>query len=207
MREMKRPLPCLRIRSKALKRFGLPVLALVALSLAACGGDGGGSSVTAKGGPKLSTAGLAPPLAKNIRQANRIIDGDGDLLKEKLASLRGFPIVVNQWASWCEPCRFEFPFFAAAARRHRSEIAFLGIDMQDGKGDAKEFLEELPVPFPSIFDPDASYISSIGGGRASPTTVFIDSKGEVVNVHPGAYASLDALERDIERHTNPSKKS
>jgi cytochrome c biogenesis protein CcmG/thiol:disulfide interchange protein DsbE len=184
----------------------VPVLALVVLALAACGGDGGGASVTAQGGPKLSTAGLAPPLARNIRHANRIIDGDGDLLNEKLASLRGFPVVVNQWASWCEPCRFEFPFFASAARRHRSEIAFLGIDMQDDKGEAKEFLEELPVPFPSIFDPDAAYISSIGGGRASPTTVFIDARAEVVNVHPGAYASLDALERDIRSYAVPRQK-
>jgi cytochrome c biogenesis protein CcmG/thiol:disulfide interchange protein DsbE len=201
---MERRLPFPRISSRALRRLGIPVLALIVLTVASCGGDaGGGSSVRAKGGAKLPTAGLAAPLARNIREANRIIDGDGDLLKEKLATLRGFPVVVNQWASWCEPCRFEFPFFASAARRHRSEIAFVGIDMQDSKGDAKEFLEELPVPFPSIFDPDATYISSLGGGRASPTTVFIDTNGEVVNVHPGAYASLDALERDIERYAKP----
>jgi cytochrome c biogenesis protein CcmG, thiol:disulfide interchange protein DsbE len=194
--------------AKAVRRIGVGALALIVLTIAACGGDGGGgSSVRAQGGAKLPTAGLPAPLARNIREANKIIDGDGDLLKEKLASLRGFPVVVNQWASWCNPCRFEFPFFASAARRHRSEIAFLGIDMRDGKSEAKEFLEELPVPFPSIFDPDASYISSIGGGRASPTTVFIDSKGEVLNVHPGAYASLDALEGDIERYANPSKES
>jgi cytochrome c biogenesis protein CcmG/thiol:disulfide interchange protein DsbE len=183
----------------------MPLAALLALLLAGCGSDGGGASVTARGGPKPSTDGLPAPLAKNIRQANRIIDGDGDLLKEKLAPLRGFPVVVNQWASWCDPCRFEFPFFVSAAKRHRSEIAFLGIDMRDSKGAAKEFLEELPVPFPSIFDPDAAYISSIGGGRASPTTVFLDSEGEVVKVHPGAYASLDALERDIQLYAKPGK--
>lgn len=197
---MKRALPCLRIGPSALGRSGIPVFVLVAaLSLASCGDDGGGASVTAKT-PKPPTGGLPPPLAKNIREANTIIDGDVDLLKQKLASLRGFPVVVNQWASGCDPCRFEFPFFASAARNHRSEIAFLGIDMQDSKGAAKEFLEELPVPFPSIFDPDAAYIRSIGGGRGSPTTIFLDSEGEVVKVHTGAYASLDALERDIQRY-------
>jgi cytochrome c biogenesis protein CcmG, thiol:disulfide interchange protein DsbE len=203
---MRRRLPFLGTGSGAPKHLGMPVLALIVLTVAACGGDaGGGSSVNAKGGAKLRTAGLPAPLVRNVREANKIIDGDGDLLKDKLDTLRGFPVVVNQWASWCEPCRFEFPFFSAAARRHRSEIAFLGIDMQDSKGDAKEFLEELPVPFPSIFDPDAAYISSIGGGRASPTTVFIDVEGEVVSVHPGAYASLDALERDIQRYAKPRK--
>jgi cytochrome c biogenesis protein CcmG, thiol:disulfide interchange protein DsbE len=197
---MTRALPCLRIGPRALGRSGIPVFMLVAaLALASCSDEGGGASVTAKG-PRPSTGGLPPPLAKNIRQANTIIDGDGNLLKEKLVSLRGFPVVVNQWASWCDPCRFEFPFFASAARRHRSKIAFLGIDMQDSKGAAKEFLEELPVPFPSIFDPDADYIRSIGGGRGSPTTVFLDREGEVVEVHPGAYASRDALERDIQRY-------
>src|SRR5688572_10137668 len=78
----------------------IAVLAWIVLAVAACGGDaGGGASVRAKGGAKLATAGLPPPLARNIRDANKIIDGDGNLLKQKLASLRGFPVVVNQWAS------------------------------------------------------------------------------------------------------------
>jgi cytochrome c biogenesis protein CcmG, thiol:disulfide interchange protein DsbE len=118
-------------RTKAFRPLALPVLFLIAVALAACGDSGGGPSVTAKGGPKPSTAGLPAPLARNVRQANRIIDGKGDLLTKKLETLRGFPVVVNQWASWCDPCRFEFPFFSTAAMRHRTEIAFLGIDMQD----------------------------------------------------------------------------
>jgi cytochrome c biogenesis protein CcmG/thiol:disulfide interchange protein DsbE len=195
------------IRPKAMRSFLMPVLVLGAITLAACGDRDGRSSVTPKGAPRVPTAGVPAPLARNIKQANRILDGPGDLLEVKLDSLRGFPVVVNQWASWCEPCRFEFPFFSSAARRHRSEIAFLGIDMRDNKEDGKRFLEELPVPFPSIFDPDAEYIRSIGGGRNSPTTVFIAPGGEVVSVHPGAYASLDALERDIERFSLSSKKS
>jgi len=196
-----------RIRSRKSRAFVIPLLILAAVALAARGDGGGGSSGTAQGAPRVSASGVPAPLARNIKQANRILDGSGDLLKEKLGLLRGFPVVVNQWASWCDPCRFEFPFFSSAARRHRGEIAFLGIDMQDTKEDGRKFLEELPVPFPSIFDPHAEYISSIGGGRVSPTTVFIDRSGEVVSAHPGAYASLDALERDIQRFARPSKKS
>ncbi|MGH2978655.1 MAG: TlpA family protein disulfide reductase, partial [Solirubrobacterales bacterium] len=183
----------------------MPGLLAAALALAACGGSDGGGSVRAAGAPKLTTADLPKPLARNVRQANLIIDGAGDLLTRKLRQLRGFPVVVNQWASWCEPCRFEFPFFQTAARRHRAQVAFLGIDMRDSKDDAKRFLEEIKAPFPSIFDPDAAYISSIGGGQASPTTVFIDRRGEVVSVHPGAYASADALEADIARHALPRR--
>jgi cytochrome c biogenesis protein CcmG/thiol:disulfide interchange protein DsbE len=183
----------------------LPGLLVAVVALAACGGDSG-ETVRASGAPKLTTADLPRPLAHNVRQANVILDGSADLLQRKLAQLRGYPVVVNQWASWCDPCRFEFPFFQAAARKHRAEVAFLGLDMRDSKEDAKRFLEEVRAPFPSIFDPDAAYISSLGGGRASPTTVFIDRRGEVVSVHPGAYASADALEQDIRRFAGPRRR-
>jgi cytochrome c biogenesis protein CcmG, thiol:disulfide interchange protein DsbE len=186
--------------------LGLPVLLAAAVALATCGEEGGGESVRARGAPKLATKDLPRALARNVAQANVIIDGPGDLLQARLKRLRGFPVVVNQWASWCDPCRFEFPFFQAAARRHRAEVAFLGIDMRDGKDDARKFLEEIKAPFPSIFDPDGAYISSLGGGQASPTTVFIDRRGEVVNMHPGAYASLDALEQDIEQFARPRRR-
>lgn len=189
-----------RTRRRA-SRLGLGIALTVALVAAGCGasGDDDLASVKAANAPRLPTAGLPRPLAANIRQANRIIDGPGDQLTKKLNALRGHPVVVNQWASWCDPCRFEFPFFQAASRRHRTEVAFLGLDMQDDKDSARKFLEELPVPFPSIFDPDAGYTSSLGGGQSSPTTFFIDARGKVVSVRPGAYANPAQLEADIER--------
>jgi cytochrome c biogenesis protein CcmG/thiol:disulfide interchange protein DsbE len=133
----------------------------------------------------------------NARQANVILDGPGDVLKQKLEALRGYPVVVNQWASWCGPCRYEFPFLQSAARTHRREIAFLGIDMRDNKGDARNFLKRIPSRFPSIFDPNASYTRKLGGGRVSPTTFYLDRNGKVVHVTMGAYASLARLEGDI----------
>ena len=186
-------------------QLALPTLAVAAIVIAGCGSDGG--TVRAKNAPHVSTAGIPRPLARNIRQANTILDGKGDLLQRKLATLRGYPVVVNQWASWCEPCRFELPFFQAEAELHKKDVAFLGIDMQDKKGDARKFLEEIPLLFPSIFDPDASYITSLGGGRASPTTVFIGRKGDVLSVHVGAYASQNAVEADIHRFAKPGQRS
>src|SRR5919198_3080385 len=178
-------------------------LALVgAVAIAGCGGGGGGS-VSAGNAPRIPTAGVPAPLARNIKQANVILDGRGDLLKQRLSALRGYPVVVNQWASWCEPCRFEFPFFQSAARRHASSVAFLGIDMQDTKGGGKKFLKSIPSIFPSIFDPRASYIGSLGGGRVSPTTVFLDRNGKVVHVSQGAYASLARVETDIQQYAKP----
>jgi len=175
-------------------------LASAALIVAGCGGSDGGQSsadATTTAAP-VKEKGVPPKLAAVRAQANEILD-EGQL-EPTLANLRGHPVVVNQWASWCEPCRAEFPFFRDSAQSHATEIAFLGIDMQDDRGDAEAFLEELPVPYPSIYDPSAKEIASLGGGIVSPTTVFIDEKGEIVNVFQGSYASRTQLEDDIERH-------
>ena len=69
-------------------------------------------------------------------------------------SLRGYPVVVNVWASWCGPCRFEFPHFQRAAAAYGKRVAFLGIDSQDSDDAAATFLREEPVPYPSYTDPD-----------------------------------------------------
>ncbi|MDP9377323.1 MAG: TlpA family protein disulfide reductase, partial [Actinomycetota bacterium] len=55
---------------------------------------------------------------------------------------------MNQWASWCGPCRYEFPFFATLARRYEGEVAFLGVNSQDSREPALKFLKRQPVPFP-----------------------------------------------------------
>lgn len=141
---------------------------------------------------------IPAPLAENRAEANEILE-DGSL-EPKLSDLRGHPVVVNQWASWCEPCRAEFPYFRDAAASHAGDVAFLGIDMQDDRGAAEEFLAELPVPYPSVFDPSARQIASLGGGIVSPTTVFIDERGTIVEVFQGAYSSRAQLEADIDRY-------
>jgi thiol-disulfide isomerase/thioredoxin len=103
-------------------------------------------------------------------------------------------------ASWCGPCRFEFPFFQSQATKHGDEIAFLGVDSDDPEDAAATFLEELPVPYPSYVDPDSEIAESLDADREFPATVFIDSSGEQVFVHRGGYASEDDLAAEIERY-------
>lgn len=169
------------------------------VAIAAAGGSGGGGSAAAPP-PKL-TAGQRHGLPRQIRaelsEANRVIDTP---LQTELAKLRGVPVVVNQWASWCHNCKFEFPFFQRESRRFRKKVAFLGLDSQDSQGNAEAFLRQHPVSYPSVFDQDASQAASIGGGRSWPSTVFFDPSGQVVNVHIGAYPTQALLRGDIERY-------
>ena len=152
-------------------------------------------------GESADDAPSAPPRqAERLARQPRLLGGGLAAYEAQLARLRGTPVVVNQWASWCGPCRFEFPFFRAAAGRYSGRVAFLGVDTRDGRAAAREFLRERPVPFPSFFDPDGAIARSYRGDLGMPATVFYDRAGRVVERHYGAYASQAKLEEDIRRH-------
>ena len=183
--------------------------ATAVLVLGACGGmDDEGTSAAdvapssvraAPPAPKLP-AGAPAALRANAADANRLAGEGTAALKARLAKLSGHPVVVNQWASWCGPCRAEFPYFARAVERHGARVAFVGIDALDGRGAAERFLAEQPPGFASIFDPDGDATRSIGGGRGAPMTVFIDAGGRTVHRKFGAYRDAAALEADIRRY-------
>ncbi len=168
-----------------------------ALALAACGAE---SPDPGSPGSRPSTAGLPPALADNVSRADKIIGEGESAFHAHMRTLRGHPVVVNQWASWCESCRFEFPFFRDATIEFREQVAFVGLDSDDEEGPAKEFLEEFQVGFPSIADPDASVARSLGGGRSWPMTFFFDENGNQVHTKTGAYATAELLEQDIRRY-------
>ncbi len=140
------------------------------------------------------------PLADLKAQENRLLDGEPEAFRERLAQLRGHPVVVNQWASWCGPCRLEFPFFRDQARKLEGQVAFLGVNSKDSREEAAAFLEQLPVPFPHYYDPDASIARVFRGGRSWPTTAFYDAKGELAFTHQGQYRSEADLAADIRRY-------
>jgi cytochrome c biogenesis protein CcmG/thiol:disulfide interchange protein DsbE len=177
-----------------------------ALALGACGasGDGGagvapGSVKAAPPAPKLP-AGAPAALRANAADANRIVGEGTDALNARLAKLDGHPVVVNQWASWCGPCRAEFPYFARAVARHGGRVAFVGIDALDSRGAAEQFIAQRPPGFASVFDPDGDATRSVGGGRGAPMTVFIAADGRTVHRKLGGYPSAAALEADIRRY-------
>ncbi len=187
----------------ALRPLAALPIALAALALAACGGSDSPRSHAATKTTGAATKRLAnapAALKANAADANTIAGEGTSALNLRLAGLKGHPVVVNQWASWCGPCRAEFPFFSDAVVEHGDEVAFLGIDFNDDRDAANQFLEELPPGFASIYDPGGDASRSIGGGRIAPTTFFFGPDGKRRYTKLGGYADADALEADIRRY-------
>jgi cytochrome c biogenesis protein CcmG/thiol:disulfide interchange protein DsbE len=103
------------------------------------------------------------------------LDGEGDL---SLESLRGKPVVLNFWASWCGPCKDEAPLLQEASERWGDKVAFVGIDVKDFRGDARAFLERFGVTYPNVYDGKGSTIGRYGV-TGYPETYFIDAEGRV----------------------------
>ena len=176
----------------------LALFALV-LTLAGCGEE------DPPKGPDLPSqleqlTGAPPKLARLHRQANQLLDGGPDAFKKQLEELRGYPIVINKWASWCAPCRAEFPTFARVAAKLGKRIAFLGVDGNDNDANAREFLDEYPVSYPSFKDPTLKIVELMKATFGFPATVFYDSKGEVAYLKHGPYREDAELVADIERY-------
>jgi cytochrome c biogenesis protein CcmG, thiol:disulfide interchange protein DsbE len=145
-------------------------------------------------------AGAPQPLAELHAQSNELLTGGKDAFVARLRSLRGHPVVVNKWASWCGPCRAEFPIFQNVATERGREIAFVGVDGRDKRPAAASFLERFPIPFPSYEDPDEDIARSLDVPANYPATVFIDADGKPVFTHQGGYRSAADLTADIERY-------
>jgi cytochrome c biogenesis protein CcmG, thiol:disulfide interchange protein DsbE len=136
-------------------------------------------------------------LASLHEQAGQLL-GSGSALAARLKTLRGYPVVVNAWASWCPPCRTEFPLFGAAAARYGRRVAFVGVDTNDAASDARTFLASHPVSYPSYQSTSAD-LGWLAGIEAMPTTVFVNRAGKVVEVHPGQYETEGTLIDDVQR--------
>jgi cytochrome c biogenesis protein CcmG/thiol:disulfide interchange protein DsbE len=172
------------------------------LALAGAVATGCGSGEPERSASPASFERLAdapPPLAALYRRPSALLDGGKEAFQEQLRKLRGFPVVVNAWASWCGPCRFEFPFFQRQAVKRGKRIAFLGVNSQDHEPDAREFLAEYPLPFPSYKDPDEE-VARVFGVAFLPSTGFYDRRGKLAYLHQGGYQSEAALAEDIERY-------
>ena len=196
--------------SRAAKSTLLCAALTLALGGAGCGEGEPGDPGAGNPESELSVAeatvpleGAAPELVALREQANEILDGGLAAFRSRLAELRGIPVVVNKWASWCGPCREEFPFFQSQAIERANDVAFLGLLTDDGRETGATFLEQLPLPYPSYLDEDQEIAGDLNARVGFPSTVFFNAAGEPTYTKIGPYPSEESLAADIDRHASP----
>jgi cytochrome c biogenesis protein CcmG/thiol:disulfide interchange protein DsbE len=145
-------------------------------------------------------AGAPAPLAALHAQSSALLPGGERAFARRLAALRGHPVVINKWASWCGPCQAEFGVFQRVATARGKAVAFLGIDGSDKRPAAERFLRAHALPYPSYEDPDEAISRSVEAPANYPITVFRDARGRTAFIHQGLYASAGDLRADIHRY-------
>jgi cytochrome c biogenesis protein CcmG/thiol:disulfide interchange protein DsbE len=117
----------------------------------------------------------------------------------RLADLRGHPVVVNFWATWCPPCRYEIPLLADAYQAHAADsLIVLGVNGRDQELSTRavqKFVADLQVPFPVLLD-EKGRVRRRYRLRGLPTTVFVGPDGRVRAVIQGPFTA-EALQQNL----------
>lgn len=178
----------------------LAIASLVCAALLAGCGAHAKSAAPSKAAELKAFKGSPPALAAVHKQGGQLLGGGTAAFNARLAALKGHPVVVNKWAAWCGPCRQEFPVFQKVSVRYGRRVAFLGVDGQDNAGDAKRFLSQYPVSYPSYADPNLKIADEMNAVGAFPTTVIYNARGKIVQRHLGPYTKAADLVADIKRY-------
>lgn len=149
----------------------------VLLAVAACGRDAA---------PAASPAATLAPGA--------LVPATPASFEATLRSLRGTPVVVNYWATWCVPCADELPRLVAAAERYAGRITFLGVDVEDDRAAAQDLVERFGIPYGSLEDPTKAIFRDqrlLG----VPATHFFGADGSLVFAHNGEILDDELAEK------------
>jgi len=145
-------------------------------------------------------AGSPPALAALHAQGGALLEGGPSAMKARLAALKGYPVVINKWASWCVPCKEEFAAFQRVSAEYGRRVAFIGIDSEDPKrADAQAFLKSFPVSYPSYYDPSGQLGVQVTDSSFIPVTVFKPLHGQPF-IYQGQLPSASRLREEVERY-------
>jgi thiol-disulfide isomerase/thioredoxin len=182
----------------------IALVAVVVIGLTEAGGNAPSDGAAAKpfdvASAQRKLAASPGELGKLYSESDQLLSGGKPAFEKRLRALRGTPVVINKWASWCRPCRAEFPIFEHVAATHGTSVAFIGLNGKDKAPAAKRFLDSEPLPYPSYEDPNEDIARSLEAPSYYPTTVFLDKNGKMAFIHTGEYASEGQLTADIRRY-------
>ena len=148
-----------------------------------------GYGVLSKGEATLAIGDPAPD--KTLPQ----LDGSGS---GSIAELRGKWVLVNFWASWCEPCRQEAPVLESFQQSHRNGFTVLGINLDDATGDARDFVAEYGLTYPQLRDGDGRERRDAYGMTGFPESFLVDPQGKLALIHRGPVTA-----RYLQDHVEP----
>ena len=142
---------------------------------------------------RFGTGRAAPPLPSRVLVPPKVT----------LASLRGKPVAINFWASWCSPCQKEAPDLERVAQALHGRASLVGIDWTDGAGSARSYVNQHHLTYPNLIDADG-VAGQAYGLNGLPTTFILDARGKITAVLRGPQ-SADALLRAL--HLAPGTSS
>jgi thiol-disulfide isomerase/thioredoxin len=178
-----------------------PVVAttlVVGALLAACIGRDGSNDPTVTDAPPAPTPAVNATTADLLpTDVAELPSFDASTFDSLLGELRGTPVLVNVWGSWCGPCRDEATTLNDAHERFGHDVQFVGVDILDSRGSARGFMEEFGSRYPSVFDPPGAIRDALGL-LGQPVTLLYDRSGEIVERWVGAVPA-DELGPALER--------
>lgn len=180
-----------------MKRIGLMVL--LVFVLAACGGQSNGNlpdgaervtldkfpTTIGQGFPQAVLNDSAPPALLKLGQTPpdfTLLLPDGR--HATLSDLKGRPVLINFWATWCPPCRAEMPELLQAARDY-PDLVMLAVNVNESATEVSQFAEQFRMDVPVVIDPQGA-ISNRYNVSGLPTSIFLHPDGTIIDVRPGA---------------------
>ena len=167
-------------------RRAFPLAALLGVALVACAGGSTGDPQVAGTTPAV----VVSPVPSLPTTVDELPEMDVAGYHALLGELNGTPVVVNFWASWCQPCRAEAPRFTTAAATFGDRVQFVGVDILDDRDSARGFIADHGLTYPNVFDPVGSIRTDLGS-IGQPVTAFYDADGTLVAKVDGEISEKD----------------